>query len=96
MSAILRAHVRAMARMDAEGHEVTALRRAADAARVAQLHLDASLGMVREALIALRAEHGALRLGRMLGISDQRVRNLCSGRQHAGRELIAKILEGAK
>lgn len=75
---------------------MTTLRRAADAARIAQLHLDSSLGMVREALIALRAEHGALRLGRMLGISDQHVRNLCAGRQQAGRDLIAKILEGAK
>lgn len=75
------------------GARVTALRRAADDARYAQWKLDASLGMVREALIELRAEHGSVRLGRMLGISDQHVRNLCSGRQQPGRALIAKILE---
>ncbi len=67
--------------------------RAAEAAHIAQLHLDSSLGMVREALIALRAEHGALRLGRRLGISDQYVRMLCAGSRQPGRELIAKILE---
>ena len=74
----------------------TTLRRAAEAAHIAQLHLDSSLGMVREALIELRAEHGYVRLGRRLGISDQHVRNLCAGRQQPGRDLIAKILEGAE
>lgn len=73
-----------------------ALRRAAVLAQVQQESLDAALADVREALIELRAEHGSVRLGRRLGISDQYVRMLCAGSRQPGRELIARILEGAK
>lgn len=64
---------------------------ACEDAFVANLRLQTDIDSLIQEMMQLRKQHGTLRLARKLGISDQYVRDLCSGKRRPGIRLIRRI-----
>lgn len=68
-----------------------ALKRHAADVVMAHMAADVSADGMREEIAALRKQHGALRLARKIGVTDQYIRDLCAGRRRPGIALARKI-----